>query len=173
MLNRCGGERKILDVGCGPGTNAAVFSGWDYVGIDLNPSYIDSAKGKYSDKRFYCGNATSLDLHGEKFPIILINSLMHHLDDAECNELLEGVHSVLAADGSIIVQEPLIPRENQRLMRFLMDQDRGEHFRPLEAWKSIFENSGFVIVDDDFYTIKFAGLVIGWQMYSVLLKAKV
>jgi len=172
MLMRCGSENKILDVGCGPGTNAGVFSGWDYVGIDLNPRYIENAKAKYADKRFFCGDATSMDLEGEKFPVILINSLMHHLNDAECRQLLDGVKPILAENGSIIVQEPLVPPKNQRLMRFLMAQDRGDHFRKLEVWKAMFDQNGFAIAADDFYQIKFAGLMTGWQMYSVLLKRR-
>ena len=32
--------RRVLDVGCGPGTNSAEFAGLDYLGVDLNPSYI-------------------------------------------------------------------------------------------------------------------------------------
>src|SRR5678816_624774 len=28
--------RRVLDVGCGPGTNAARFRGFDYVGVDIN-----------------------------------------------------------------------------------------------------------------------------------------
>jgi SAM-dependent methyltransferase len=170
MLARCEAEKKILDVGCGPGTNAAMFSGWDYVGIDLNPGYIETAKTKFPGKRFFCGDATSLDLKGEKFPVILINSLMHHLDNEECTQLLDGVRSILAGNGAIIVQEPLTPAKDQQLMRFLMKQDRGDYFRPLEEWRNIFRQSGFSIVVDDFYKMKLAGLVTGWQMYSVLLK---
>ncbi len=32
--------RRVLDVGCGPGTNAAHFAAADYLGIDLNQQYI-------------------------------------------------------------------------------------------------------------------------------------
>lgn len=170
MLQKCGGENKILDVGCGPGTNAGMFSGWEYVGIDLNSNYIENAKTKFPGKTFYCGDATSLDLEGDKFPIILINSLMHHLNDVECSQLLAGVKPILAQHGSIIVQEPLTPNKDQRLMRFLMKQDRGDYFRPLADWKSIFEKSGFDIASEYFYKLKLTGLVTGWQMYSALLR---
>ncbi len=32
--------RRVLDVGCGPGTNSPVFSHTDYLGLDLNERYI-------------------------------------------------------------------------------------------------------------------------------------
>ncbi len=31
--------RRVLDVGCGPGTNAPLFAGVDYVGLDINDRY--------------------------------------------------------------------------------------------------------------------------------------
>ena len=39
--------RRVLDVGCGPGTNTALFSGSDYLGIDINESYIESARRRH------------------------------------------------------------------------------------------------------------------------------
>jgi SAM-dependent methyltransferase len=41
--------RRVLDVGCGPGTNAIYFSDVDYLGIDLNPQYILDAERRYGD----------------------------------------------------------------------------------------------------------------------------
>ncbi|HXF97663.1 MAG TPA: class I SAM-dependent methyltransferase [Gaiellaceae bacterium] len=32
--------RRVLDVGCGPGTNAAEFAHADYLGIDVNHAYF-------------------------------------------------------------------------------------------------------------------------------------
>jgi SAM-dependent methyltransferase len=32
--------RRVLDVGCGPGTNARRFEGADYVGLDTNERYL-------------------------------------------------------------------------------------------------------------------------------------
>ncbi|MBA2379291.1 MAG: class I SAM-dependent methyltransferase [Blastocatellia bacterium] len=170
MLQKCGiGENKVLDIGCGPGTNAEMFEGWDYLGVDLNPQYTEKAKIKFQGKRFICGDATRLELDGEKFPVILINSLMHHLNDQECAQLLEGIKPLLTEKGSVIVQEPLTPAPNQHLMRFLMKHDRGAYFRPLNEWQSLFEKCGLKIASDDFYVLKMAGIT-GWQMYSVLLE---
>ena len=37
--------KRVLDVGCGPGTNTSIFSSADYIGIDINPDYTASANG--------------------------------------------------------------------------------------------------------------------------------
>ena len=39
--------RRVLDVGCGPGTNTPYFNGADYVGLDINPAYVVQARKKY------------------------------------------------------------------------------------------------------------------------------
>ena len=42
--------RRVLDVGCGPGTNSAEFVGLDYLGVDLNPAYIEHARRKHGGR---------------------------------------------------------------------------------------------------------------------------
>ena len=39
--------RRVLDVGCGPGTNTPHFADADYLGIDFNAAYIDSARRRH------------------------------------------------------------------------------------------------------------------------------
>src|SRR5918999_831904 len=49
--------RRVLDVGCGPGTNARVFAGSEYVGIDINPEYIRTASSRHPG-RWLVGDVT-------------------------------------------------------------------------------------------------------------------
>ena len=39
--------RRVLDVGCGPGTNAHLFAHADYLGVDITPDYIAYARKKF------------------------------------------------------------------------------------------------------------------------------
>lgn len=163
---------RVLDVGCGPGSNAPVFAdGFDYLGVDFNPQYIESALKLFPKMSFLVGDATKLNLDGKKFDLILINSLMHHLDNEECNKLMTDLKPLLAEKGIIIVQEPLIPPINKPFMTLMMNQDRGDYFRHLEDWQKIFSSANFQINDEDFYLMKLFGLT-GWSMYSALLTAK-
>jgi SAM-dependent methyltransferase len=134
---------RLLDVGCGPGTNTALFDGWDYHGVDLNPKYIETARSRFPDRRFDVGDATKLGVDG-KFDVVLINSLMHHIDDAGCRSLLSGLAALLA-------------------------DDRGEYFRSLDHWKDLFSTGDLKIREEEFYTMRLAGFLVGWRMYSVLL----
>ncbi len=170
MLQKSGKHYcSVLDVGCGPGSNADLFEGWDYLGIDHNPDYIHLARSKYPSMEFRTGDARDLGLNGQKFELVLINSLLHHLTNAECIQLFNGLRPVLTGNAMLILQEPIIPNRSERLRWFLMEHDRGDHFRTVEGWKQLFADGGFQIAADQLYFLKFAGTVICWQMYSVLL----
>ena len=39
--------RRVLDVGCGPGTNTRYFEHADYLGLDINRGYIESARRRF------------------------------------------------------------------------------------------------------------------------------
>ena len=45
--NDLGVVRRVLDVGCGPGTNTHYFEDAGYLGIDINRSYVDSARRRH------------------------------------------------------------------------------------------------------------------------------
>ena len=53
--------RRVLDVGCGPGTNARHFLDHDYLGIDLNPAYIRDAERRFGP-RFRVADVTTMRL---------------------------------------------------------------------------------------------------------------
>src|SRR5262245_34023357 len=64
---------RVLEIGCGPGTNAALFAKTPYVGIDLNPHYVKAALSRYR-RTFLCGDATSFALPQEEpFDAVFIN----------------------------------------------------------------------------------------------------
>jgi SAM-dependent methyltransferase len=63
--NDLGLTRRVLDVGCGPGTNAPHFSHTDYLGIDSNERYVRDARSRYSG-RFQVGDAAKLQVPVDK-----------------------------------------------------------------------------------------------------------
>ena len=88
--------RRVLDVGCGPGTNARVFAGCDYVGIDINPEYIRTASSRYPG-RWVVGDVTDETIFpNEHFDCLFANSLMHHLDDRAVRNLLSRMARLTA-----------------------------------------------------------------------------
>lgn len=128
--------RRVLDVGCGPGTNTALFSGADYLGIDINDSYIESARRRHR-RTFVAADVTTYRVADhERFDLVLVNSLLHHLDDSSTVRLLEHLSGLLTDDGRVHVLELVLP-ESASVARFLARHDRGHFARPLDRWSSL------------------------------------
>ena len=149
---------RVLDVGCGPGTNAHLFSHCDYLGIDINPSYIDSARRRLK-RNFVVADVTQYTVpRGERFDFVLANSLLHHLDDAGVRTVLSQVGSLMREDGHIHIIELVLPKV-RGVPRALARWDRGHYARPLERWREIFEEHFATEVFDPF-TVSKGGIAL-------------
>ena len=92
--------RRVLDVGCGPGTNSAEFDGLDYLGVDLNPAYIDHARRKHAS-HFEVADVRTDSVPGKgTYDFVLVNSLLHHLDDVAASSLLGICATTSATTGT-------------------------------------------------------------------------
>jgi SAM-dependent methyltransferase len=128
--------RRVLDVGCGPGTNAHHFANVDYVGLDINPGYIAHARRRFG-RDFRVADVTSLAPGTlEPADMILVNSLIHHLDDAEAHRTLAALPPLLAPGGSVHILDLVLP-ERASIARAMALLDRGRYPRSVAAWRSI------------------------------------
>lgn len=132
--------RRVLDVGCGPGTNTQHFAGAEYLGIDLNPAYVDYAR-RLHGRPFEVADATTFEVpEGERFDFVLVNSFLHHIGDEDVRRLLANLSGALTEDGSIHVMELVLPPEISA-GRALARLDRGDHARPLGDWRALLGES--------------------------------
>ena len=137
--------RRVLDVGCGPGTNAPHFAHADYLGIDLNERYVADARRRHG-RNFIAADVTKYRVDpSERFDFILVNSLFHHIDDAGTRGVLAHLAGLLAEDGHVHVLDLVLP-PRASVSRQLARWDRGEYPRPLEAWRTLFEESFETVV---------------------------
>lgn len=167
--NDIGSARRVLDVGCGPATNTHLFAQADYLGIDVNPDYIKHARRKY-DRRFVAADATTYyDPAETSFDFILVNSFLHHMDTASTNRILDRLQSWLSSGGHIHLLEPILPRERS-IARTLANWDRGKYLRPLEEWRSLFEQHFDIVVFEP-YPLRKLGLTL-WNMVYCKGRAK-
>jgi SAM-dependent methyltransferase len=136
--NRVETFTRVLDVGCGPGTNARHFLACDYLGVDINPEYIRAAE-RHFGPRFRVADVTTMRLEAEQgYDCILVNSLLHHLPDDAVDRLLGHLATLLAPNGFIHVLDLVLP-SRPSVSRLLARLDRGNFPRPLEAWRALFE----------------------------------
>jgi trans-aconitate methyltransferase len=153
--------RRVLDVGCGPGTNTHHFAGAEYLGIDFNPAYIESARRRHG-REFVVADVTAYRVSPEqRFDLILANSLFHHIDDASTRRILAHLATLLTDDGHIHIMDLVLPAAPS-VSRFLARADRGDYPRPLEAWRELFTDSFEPVVFEP-YPLGVRGVTL-WNM---------
>jgi SAM-dependent methyltransferase len=150
--------RRVLDVGCGPGTNAPLFAGVDYTGVDINPGYIADARRRHG-RDFRVADVTSLE--GEPIApadFVLVNSLLHHLDDGEVHTTLAALVPLLTPHGTVNILDLVLP-EGASMARLMARLDRGRYARPASQWRAIFQTH---FVEQIFEPYMFGGNL--WSM---------
>jgi SAM-dependent methyltransferase len=131
--------RRVLDVGCGPGTNTHHFRHADYLGIDINPAYIASARRRHG-RPFVVADVTTYTVQDDRrFDFIFVNSFLHHVDTASAERVLQHLHSLLTEDGHVHIIDLVLPA-HRSIARFLARMDRGDFPRPLEEWRRLFSS---------------------------------
>jgi len=129
--------RRVLDVGCGPGTNAAHFSQTEYVGVDINPDYIADARRRHPGLRFVVADVTTSPELGARFDCVLVNSFLHHVNDHDARSILDHLAPLVTGDGYVHLLELVLP-ERRSPAQLLARLDRGRYARPVDAWRKLF-----------------------------------
>ncbi len=134
--NDLGAVRRVLDVGCGPGTNTHHFGHADYLGVDLNEDYIAYARRRHR-RNFLVADVTTDRIDGGQFDFIFVNSILHHLDTTSTRRILAHLETLLSTDGHVHILELVLPAAPS-VARLLARWDRGDFPRPLAEWRELF-----------------------------------
>jgi SAM-dependent methyltransferase len=167
--NDLGAVRRVLDVGCGPGTNTARFRACDYLGIDLNPRYVEQARRR-RQREFVVADVTAYTAPaGERYDFILLNSLLHHIDTASVRQILSHLARLLSPGGHVHILDLVLP-ERAGLARWLARHDRGKFPRPLAEWRDLFTGIFDPVVFEPFPLTAFGAIL--WEMVYFKGRAK-
>jgi SAM-dependent methyltransferase len=129
--------RRVLDVGCGPGTNTHWFAANEYLGIDVNPAYIADARRRTGRTFIVADVTTYVADPSERFDFIFLNSLLHHIDTTNVRRLLAHLATLLTDDGQVHILDLVLPTRPS-IGKALAEWDRGGYPRPLADWQAIF-----------------------------------
>ena len=132
--------RRVLDVGCGPGTNTQHFTHATYLGLDINPAYVAYAQRRWAggSHRFEVADVTSYAARpGERFDFMLLNSFLHHVATPDVRRILAHLAALLTPDGHVHVLDLVLP-PGRGAARVLARWDRGDYPRPLDEWRALF-----------------------------------
>jgi ubiquinone/menaquinone biosynthesis C-methylase UbiE len=96
----------VLDVGCGTGTQLALYQGLgcQLAGIDPAPAMVARAEEKLgSSARIHFGSATDISYPDASVHLILFSMMLHELSREARAAVLTEARRVLADDGRILV----------------------------------------------------------------------
>jgi SAM-dependent methyltransferase len=139
---RLGAGLRSLDLGCGPGAFSDLFDGDDYVGVDLNPRYIEHAQ-RTRKGTFLAADARSIDLPDGRFDQVLIFGLLHHLSDEDARAVLGEARRLLVPGGRLLAIEDIPAISKLNLIGHLIHSvENGEHIRPPQQYRRLYEEQG-------------------------------
>ena len=103
-----GETRRLLDVGCGTGSEAERISaeGLAVVGVDSGSGLLGSARPARGRVPVVNGDAARLPCRGERFDAVLLLDVLEHVDDASA---LREARRVLSPGGFLFLSVPAFP----------------------------------------------------------------
>ena len=99
---------SILDVGCGTGTQLALYRrpGCRLAGVDLSPSMVAEARRKLGETaEIRCENASATSFQTATFDLVMIVTVLHELPPDVRQPVLEECHRLVKPGGRILVMD--------------------------------------------------------------------
>lgn len=122
---------RLLDIGCGPGSNAFLFEYSDYLGIDIDYRRVHFARRLYPSHPFSVGDATALPLATNSVDVVLACGLLHHLSDPMCEKLFRECRRIIKGQGQVLIIEPALTERRSPLNFAMTCIDLGRYLRPI------------------------------------------
>lgn len=97
---------RVLDVGCGTGTQLERYAGAGAIvtGVDLSPAMLAVAADRLGGHaNLICEDATSLSFEDGSFDLVIASLLLHELAPAMRSDVLDEMVRVTAHDGAMLV----------------------------------------------------------------------
>jgi len=133
---------KVIDIGCGPGQILPWLPPVEYIGFDVNGSYIAAAQRKYGDRgTFVVGDTMAIwdDSRFQAADIVIALGILHHLDDEQAAYCIRFAHRVLKPGGRFVCLEACWISDQGILSRYIMSRDRGQHIRTEQSYRDLVE----------------------------------
>jgi len=131
---------KVIDIGCGPAQILPWLPEVDYLGLDINPACIASAKQMNPGMgTFVVGNTESLwdDSRFRDADVVIGLGILHHLEDNEAEHCIRFAHRALKQGGRFVSLEACWVSNQGFLSRYIMSKDRGQNIRTEQMYRQL------------------------------------
>lgn len=136
----------VLDVGCGTGRYAFLFSS-GYVGIDLEIESLRWGRNRLKSS-FLQMDAAKLGFGDNRFEHVFSVGLFHHVSDRQAAEIIREMGRVCRQNGSIIVIDAIFPTNTLNFIGYLVNRlDRGKFMRRIRELSNLLEVDGLTLLD--------------------------
>ncbi|MBU1148686.1 class I SAM-dependent methyltransferase, partial [Patescibacteria group bacterium] len=143
-------QAKVLDFGCGTGSNSWIFPVENYLGADVDRERIKFAKKIYPSYQFAVINNNTIPANDKSFDFICIFATIHHIPDSSFKEYLKQFKRILKDQGKVIVIEPVL-LEKHKLVNLVMNNfDAGKFIRSEQEYLNIFNLDFSVTIHNKF-----------------------
>jgi ubiquinone/menaquinone biosynthesis C-methylase UbiE len=141
-------DKRVLEVGCGNGRISSLLAprAEKLIAIDPDKLKIEAAKARGVGAEFYSGSGENLDFPDNVFDVIIFTLSLHHQNSQQA---LKEAKRVLKKGGLILVIEPVVEGELEKLFSLVINEDQAR----LDAQKAIVE-SGLKIDPSQYFTAK-------------------
>ena len=145
-----GKDDVVLDIGCGPGEALKYLGEFRALhGFDTDAIAISFARKLAAGKdnvTFESREVTADDVRAIAPTRVLMNGLLHHLDDDSAIALLQMCAS--APSVTRIATQDVVYLPGKHMSNFFARLDRGKHVRDVEGFRALVARSGLHLADE-------------------------
>ena len=162
---------KVLDFGCGTGSNSKLFNPEDYIGSEVDSSRVLSSSKKYPKYKFekipiINSSKDKLPWEDGSFDMIFVSLCLHHINAKSCKLIFKEFRRVLKSNGKILGIEPALI-DGKYFSNILMNiLDAGDYILPLDKYKDMYQSESFTTTHIN--VVKTFGYNL-WQYSSVAI----
>jgi SAM-dependent methyltransferase len=140
---------RVVDVGCGPGTDAAWFAarGHEVLGVDLSLSMARLAADALGSSRLALGDLRALPLHDASVDAVWSCAALLHVPDADTHLVLSGVRRVLRPGGVLGLVTALGVGTREEPVPYAAEESRWFVYRDPEALAELIGAAGLEVLD--------------------------